>query len=789
MKQLLQDARNGELAVEEVPSPQLLPGCVLVRTAASLVSAGTERASAEFARKNLFAKAKARPDLVRDVVAKIQRDGFAATLGTVRSRLAQPQPVGYSSSGTVVAIGDGVSDIRAGDRVACAGAGYAVHGDVACVPRLLVAKISEGETVSFDDAAFATVGAICLHGIRTAGVALGETVAVIGLGLLGQITVQLLKVAGCRILGMDLVEERAALAVRNGADAISTNASDFRNLCFQKTGGVGADAVLITAETPMSGPVNLAAEVARDRATIVAVGTIGMELERKLYYEKELTFRVSRSYGPGRYDTAYEQKGRDYPIGHVRWTETRNMDAFLHFVADGKLDLASLITHRFAVEEASRAYDLILGRTGEPFLGVLLTYARVLGVSPESVVLRHTSPGGTAESSPALQRWDAPVQSIRSRRDDRTSLGPPKLAEKAVFGLGVLGAGAFAQSMLLPALKEIDGASFITVCNATGPRSRGAADKFGFSRCANSDDELLRDPSVNAVLIATRHHLHASQVLAALAAGKAVFCEKPLCLTEAELAAIVHAKVREKVPATLPASDSPTSAPLLMVGFNRRFAPMAVDLKRFLAQIHEPLSVHYRVNAGYIPADHWVNDPDQGGGRILGEVCHFVDFLCFLADASPVEVRGETVGNPGQYSMDNIVATLKFANGTVGTITYMASGDKSASKERLEVFGGASVAILDDFRRLELVRNGQRKISRARWKQDKGHKSEMRAFSEAVRGKIPPPIPFEQIVGSTLTTLRLQNACQTGQSLEVDVRRFIASSLQEPSTLPEQSTH
>jgi predicted dehydrogenase len=550
---------------------------------------------------------------------------------------------------------------------------------------------------------------------------------------------------------MDLVGERAALAVRNGAESTSTSASDFRNLCFQKTGGVGTDAVLITAETPMSGPVNLAAEVARDRATIVAVGTVGMELERKLYYEKELTFRVSRSYGPGRYDTAYEQKGRDYPIGHVRWTETRNMDAFLQFMADGKLDLASLVTHRFAVEDASRAYDLILGRTGEPFLGVLLTY-------PQAQTLRA----------------DGPI-----------SFPPPKGSENATFGLGVLGAGAFAQSTLLPALKEIDGASFIAVCNATGPRSRSAADKFGFSRCANSDDELLRDPRINAVLIATRHHLHASQVLAALAAGKAVFCEKPLCLTEAELEAIV----REKIRAILPASDGSASAPALMVGFNRRFAPMAVDLKKFLAQIHEPLSMHYRVNAGYIPADHWVNDPNQGGGRILGEVCHFVDFLCFLSGASPVEVRAETVGNPGQYSMDNIVATLKFANGTVGTITYMASGDKSASKERLEVFGGASVAILDDFRRLELVRNGQEKISRARWKQDKGHQAEMRAFAEAVQGKIPPPISFEQIVGSTLTTLRLQNACQTGQSLEVDVRRFIASSLREPSTLQEQSTH
>jgi predicted dehydrogenase/threonine dehydrogenase-like Zn-dependent dehydrogenase len=747
MKQLLQDARSGELAVTEVPAPQLLPGCVLVRTATSLVSAGTERASAEFARKNLMSKAKARPDLVRDVLAKIQRDGMASTLGAVRSRLAQPQSVGYSSAGTVVAIADGIADLRVGDRVACAGAGYAVHGEFACVPRLLAAKIPEG--VSFDEAAFATIGAICLHGIRTADVALGETVAVIGLGLLGQITVQLLRVAGCRVLAMDLLQARADLAITNGADAASTNESDLRDLCFQKTGGVGADAVLITAETPMSGPVNLAAEVARDRANVVAVGTVGMELERKLYYEKELTFRISRSYGPGRYDAAYEQKGRDYPIGHVRWTETRNMEAFLRFVAERKLDLASLITHRFAIDEANRAYELILGRAGEPFLGVLLNYS---------------IKGYANAASEEFAATDSP------RRMPAIPTPGPRAVTEAPVGVAVIGAGAFAQNTLLPALKEISGLSLVGVCNATGPRSRSSAQSFGFSYCTNSEEELLQDLKVTAVVIATRHHLHARQLLAAVDANKSVFCEKPLCLNESELASIVQTMAR---------TNRGGSPPLLMVGFNRRFAPMAIELKKFLAQIHEPFFMHYRVNAGYIPADHWVNDPEVGGGRILGEVCHFVDFLCFLAGATPVEVRAETVRNPGQYSGENLAATLKFADGTVGTITYMANGDKSASKERLEIFGGASVAILEDFRRLELVRNGRRKISRTRWKQDKGHHAELRAFVEAAQGKIPPPIPFKQIVASTLATLRLQNANQTGAALRVDTAEFVAQALRQ----------
>ena len=765
MKQLLQDARTGELNVTEVPAPQLLPGCVLVRTAVSLVSAGTERASAEFARKNLLAKAKSRPDLVRDVFAKLQRDGLPATIGTVRSRLDQPQSVGYSSAGIVIAVGDGVADIAVGERVACAGAGYAVHAEFACLPRLLVAKIpaslsanaadrtdkgQKDQAVSFEHAAFGTVGAICLHGIRTAQASLGDTVAVIGLGLLGQVTVQLLKAAGCRVFGMDLVEQRAHLAIQNGCDAAATDSYEFRDLCFQKTVGKGVDSVLITAETPSSDPVNLAAEVARDRAIVCAVGTVGMELQRKLYYEKELDFRVSRSYGPGRYDVAYEQKGRDYPIGHVRWTETRNMEAFLRFIAEGKLNLTPLITHRFPIEQANRAYDLIMGRAEEPSLAVLLTYPQAETVAPPHLFERIAI---------------VPELSAASRKE-------------STVNLGVLGAGNFAQNTLLPALKAIPEVTFVGVANATGPRSRSAAEKFGFAYCSSSEDEILHDPKVNAVLIATRHHLHARQALVAINAGKSVFCEKPLCLRESELASFLRAMSQFGSFA----DQASLQAPLLMVGFNRRFAPMAIQLKNFLSEIHEPVSMHYRVNAGFIPADHWVNDPEQGGGRILGEVCHFVDFLCFLAGACPVEVQAQSVGNPGQYSMDNIVAQLRFPNGTLGTITYMANGDKSVSKERLEVFGGGSVAMLEDFRRLELVRNGRKQIARARLERDKGHKAEMRAFVNAVQGKIPPPISFEQVVASTLATLRLQNACQTGQPLAVNLSDFVASALRETIT-------
>src|SRR5882757_3767733 len=374
MKQLLQQVSGGDVEVVDVTAPKLVPGCVLVRTAASLVSVGTERASSEFARKNLVQKARIRPDLVREVWSKVRRDGLASTLAAVRSRMDQPSTPGYSSAGSVVAVGEGVTDISPGDRVACAGAGHAVHAEFACIPRLLLAKIPPDSNVSFDHAAATTVGAVALHGVRTADVKLGDVVGVIGLGLLGQLTVQILKAAGCRVVGMDIDRGRVELALRLGADAADSSSTGFFDACMQQSSGRGVDAVLITAQTTSSDPVNLAAEVARDRAVIVAVGTVGMDLERRPFYDKELDFRISRSYGPGRYDTAYEQKGVDYPIGYVRWTETRNMEAFLQLLADGKVDVGALITHRFPIDQAQLAYDLIGGKSQQEFLGVLITY-------------------------------------------------------------------------------------------------------------------------------------------------------------------------------------------------------------------------------------------------------------------------------------------------------------------------------------------------------------------------------------------------------------------------------
>lgn len=495
-----------------------------------------------------------RPDLVREVLNKINRDGLIATVSSVRSRLDQPSALGYSSAGTVIAVGEGITDINVGDGVACAGAGYAFHAEFACVPRLLTALIPSGSSVSYEQAAFGTVGAVALHGVRTADVKLGDVVAVIGLGLLGQLTVQILKGAGCSVVAMDVAPDRANLALRMGADAASSSASDFKDLCVQHSGRHGADAILITAQTSSSDPVNLAWEIARDRAVVTAVGTVGMEIPRRLFYEKELDFRISRSYGPGRYDTAYEQKGRDYPIGYVRWTETRNMEAFLRLLADGKLDLDSLITHRFSIERANDAYDLIQGNGGESFLGVLITY-------PQDADLRQHV------------RLDS-----RSQHHHSPNQFFPKTNNAAVektVSIGLLGAGSFATSTLLPAIKRVDNVDLAGVCAANGSHSRHAGGKFGFRYCATDENQIIADDAVNTVVIATRHNLHATQVIAALGAGKHVFCEKPLCLNEMELLEIAN------IYGSL--SSSIVKKPLLMVGFNRRFAPFAVQMKNFLA--------------------------------------------------------------------------------------------------------------------------------------------------------------------------------------------------------------
>jgi predicted dehydrogenase/threonine dehydrogenase-like Zn-dependent dehydrogenase len=730
MKQVLQNARSGAIEVAEVPVPQLLPGCVLVQVASSVVSAGTERAASTFANKNLLQKAAARPDLVRALLAKARRDGLVAAVQVARSRLDQPLALGYSSAGTVIAVAEGITDIRPGDRVACAGAGHAVHAEFACVPRLLLAKIPNHSQVSFDEAAFTTLGAVALHGIRIAEAKLGDAVGVIGLGLLGQITVQLLKAAGCRVFGIDLMQDRADLALNLGADRTTASREAFIELCHAETQALGIDSVLITADSASSDPVNLAAVIARDRATVVAVGAVGMEIDRRLYYGKELDFRISRSYGPGRYDSAYEQKGRDYPIGYVRWTETRNMEAFLSLLADGRLKLEPLVSHRFAIESACAAYDLITGQRAGSSLGVLLTY-----------------PGAEQDVSTRIV--------LSQRRSDKQSN----------VTLSFIGAGNFATSTLLPAVRQLNSVDLLGVCTSSGAGARHTAKQFKFRYCTTDREQIVKDPDCDGVIIATRHHLHAAQVMEALQAGKHVFCEKPLCMQEDELVEIVRAY------------RAATENTILTVGFNRRFAPMVLRLKSFFSETREPLVLSYRINAGALPPDHWVSDAELGGGRIIGELCHFVDLLIFLTASVPVKVYGRPLRQTELYSGDNVSVMMDFENGSQATINYVANGDRSFSKERLEVFGGGAAAVLEDFRRLELIRRGRTEVVRSLWRQDKGHKAEVRAFIETIRSGSDMPISLSDVVATTLTTFCIRNSVASGEPIAVDVPKFLDNAI------------
>ncbi|MBI4733195.1 MAG: bi-domain-containing oxidoreductase [Chloroflexi bacterium] len=710
MKQLLQNMKTGKTSIEEVPVPTPRAGQALVKVAASLVSAGTERMVVEFAEKSLVGKARSRPDLVRQVVDKMKRDGVVPTIQAAFNRLDQPIPLGYSSAGTIVALGDGMDGFKVGQRVACAGGNYAVHAEYNVIPRNLLTPLPD--SVDFESAAFTTLGAIALHGFRLAEPQLGENVAIIGMGLLGLLAGQLATAAGCRVLGIDTNPQRVSLASSLGLDACVRNQAVDSAQAF--TANRGFDVVLICADTSSHDPVELAAVIARDRARIVATGAVGLTFPRKIYYEKELSFVNSRSYGPGRYDPAYEEAGHDYPIGYVRWTEGRNFQAVVDLLASGKLQVQPLLTHRFPIEKAPEAYEVITGKKKQPFLGVLLTYPQDVSGAP---VTRVTFP-------------------VRPTRDT---------GKHGTIKLGVLGAGLFANATLLPAIKKNAGVELVGIASAGGLHAQDSARKFGFAYATSSDDEILNDPNINTIAILTRHDLHADLVIKALQAGKNVFVEKPLAINNGQLDAIAGA-TRESL--------------LLTVGFNRRFAPLSAELSKFLADCREPLYMHYRVNAGYIPLTHWTHDPAQGGGRIIGEGCHFVDFLTFLAGAAPISVTAHALPDNGKYREDNVSMTFTFPDGSLGVVDYLANGDKSFPKERVEVFCGGRIAVLDDFRALEMVHDGRRTLIKKA--QDKGWRDEWAAFARAIRDGGQPPIPYEQLVGVTRATFAAIESLRTG---------------------------
>ena len=710
MKQLLQHRKTGEVSVADVPAPRPRGGGVLVRTRASLISAGTEKAGIELARKSMAGMAKERPDLVGRVVDKLQRDGLAATVNAVRDQMDRSVPLGYSACGVVTDVGEGAGEYRVGDRVACAGAGYASHAEVNFVPRLLTVPVPEG--VGDEAACYATVGSIALQGVRNADLRVGETAAVIGLGLIGQLTVQLLVASGVRVVGVDFSKPRAAEAMRFGADAVATDGdAAAMSAVMDVTRGRGVDAVLICAATKANGPVELAARIVRDRGDVVMVGVTGMDLPRAEYFQKECRFVVSRSYGPGRYDPQYEERGHDYPVGYVRWTEQRNLEAFLDLAAKGSIKPEALTSHRFEIDRAEDAYTMILG--GEtPHMGVVLTY-------PD-------------RGEPEPKRIAMPASAEKRLATQGTGTRP--------VGVSFAGAGNFARGTLMRILSGFDNVAGRGVVTSSGSSARSAAERFGYAFCASSYEELLADEQTDLVFVCTRHSAHASQVAAALRAGKAVFVEKPLAVDAEQLAEVEEAL-----------KDNPR----LTVGFNRRFAPLAAEMGKHFD--HGPLSMQYRVSAGKLPAEHWLMAPGEGG-RIVGEGCHFVDFAAYLCGSLPVEASAFRVGE----DPDNVAANVRFADGSVCQLTYATDGSMKVPKERVEAHAGGRTAVLDDFRRLSLYAGGKVKHRGSRLKQDKGHAAELRAVVESVRTGKPMPIPTNSLLATTRATFAIREAALTG---------------------------
>lgn len=717
MKQVIQSTKTGKLQLKEVPAPKVKPGHLLVSTRASLISAGTERMVVEFARKSLAGKAKARPDLVKKVLDKARRDGLKATFQSVMARLDEPLPLGYSAAGDVVAVGAGLEGrFRVGDRVAVAGAGLANHAELNVVPELLAAPIPDD--VPYDEACFGTLGAIAMHAFRNLEAGLGDVVGVVGVGLLGQLAVQFLTLAGCRAIALDYAPDKLELATKSGAEAaISLADSDVERRIHDLTGGRGCDRVLIAAATKSSEPFEMAAAIARDRARVVMVGLTGTTFPYQGFMKKELNLVVSRSYGPGRYDPDFEGRGIKYPEGWVRWTETENLAEVLRLMSlpeDKRLDVAGLTTHYFPVGDAESAYTMVTEGT-EPHLGVVLRY-------PE-----------TAATAPAL------------------SFPEPKGTTSGKCVLGVIGAGGFAKAVLLPALKKMNNVELHTLVTQRGSTSEHGQQTFGFQHASGDEAAVLDNPDINAVLVATRHDSHGDLTARALAAGKSVLVEKPLGLTLDELNGVAEARN---------GSDG-----FFQIGFNRRFAPLSVRLRDKLAKAEGNKFVLLRVNAGHIPAESWVHAADEGGGRILGEVCHFVDLARFYVGAPIASVQADAA-RAVETGADDVSISLRFTDGSLATIAYTGLGDVAYSKERFEAYAGGSVVTVDNFRSITEVDGGTIKTESGKT-QDKGFGPALNAFVDSVVSGGPAPIDEAELMETSRATIMVLESLRTGERIDL----------------------
>ncbi len=705
MLQVVQYQKNGEMTLAEVPAPMCKKGGILVRTAASLISAGTERTSVVGGQASLLERAKKQPEQVKLVLDTVKRDGIMATIDRVQTKLDSYKTLGYSASGIVIE--SQCEEFSPGDRVACAGAQYAHHAEFISVPKNLAVKIPD--EVSFVDASYTTLGAIALQGIRQADLRLGETVAVIGLGLLGQLTVQMLKASGCRVIGLDVNQDVFELAQKSGCDIVLPSNSESISTILSYTRGIGTDAVIITASTDSEAPLQLSLSIARKKSPIVIVGAVPMNVPRSPFYEKELDLRISCSYGPGRYDPLYEEQGIDYPAGYVRWTEQRNMQAFIDLLEKRLVNVDMLTTHTFSIQHALQAYDIISGKNPEPHLGIALTY-----------------------------KDDAKLDTLISVR--------PKTVSPTNPSLGFIGAGSFAQAQLLPPLRSL-GVQFAGVSTSNPANALSVAKHFGFGFSGTNSEEIIKHPNTNMIFCATRHDSHAKYVLSSIEAEKPIFVEKPLCINREELQSIneaVHAKNGQ-----------------VMVGFNRRFSKPFQDIKQFFSSCTSPLSMMYRINAGAIPLSSWIQDPLQGG-RIIGEACHFIDCMVYLTGAKPVEVFAKALSHESRHIAhhDSAHIMIRFSDGSIGTILYLANGDASLPKEYCEVFAEGKSAIMNNFTSVTFASGKKSKVRSYDGK--KGHAEEVSAFVNAVKQGKPMPISFQEIMQVSETSIAAVESMQNG---------------------------
>jgi len=713
MKQLVQTLRNGEIRVIEVPPPVLGKSFILVKNHYSLISPGTEGSTVRVAQKGIIGKIKDRPEQARQVVELLKQQGPVQTYRTVMKKLDAYSPLGYSSAGEVIEVAPDIRGISVGDFVACGGAGYANHAEIVAVPYNLFVKLPAGADLR--KAAYNTLGAIALQGVRQADLKIGETCAVIGLGLIGQLNSLILQAGGIKVIGIDVDSRMVEIARQHCLDlGFERTEPSLLDEIGAFTQGIGGDAVIITAATQSLDPINLAGTIARKKGRVVIVGDVPTGFEREPYYKKELELRMSCSYGPGRYDIAYEEKGIDYPVGYVRWTEKRNMEAFQELIHSGRINIDYLTTHVFDLAEASKAYDLILNRE-EPCLGILIKY----DVSREELKKRIT----LKESTPLKK-----------------------------VNIGFIGAGNYALSYLLPNIPKHEDITLKGILDASGPVSRKVAEKYGFEFCTSDEKDMFENDEINTIFIATRHDSHAQYVLKGLRAGKNISVEKPLCLKDPELGEIKE---------TYDSLIRQGKTPLLMVGFNRRFSPLTKILKERFG--NGPMAMIYRINAGPIPPDTWFQDREIGGGRIIGEVCHFVDFLTFINGSLP-ESLSATALPDAEPREDTVCINLKFRNGSIGTISYLSNGSKRLFKEYLEVYKSGMVGILRDFKEIEIFENRKR-FKKKLMSQDKGQKTMIASFFEAIKTGAPSPINFDELYSATEATFKIIKSIRTGKIL------------------------